>query len=125
MKHLRRSSGPIVMALLLTMLIQWQPTATAIVLAQSSKGAVAGTVSDPTGALIGGAAIKITNTSTNITHKTITTADGTFRIDAVDPGAYRVEVSVNGFKSVERKGVVIAAAQTTDASFMLERSEEH
>jgi hypothetical protein len=102
------------------MLIQWQPLVTPIALAQSSKGAVAGTISDPTGATVGSAAVKITNTSTNITRETVTTADGAFRIDAVEPGAYRVEVSADGFKSIERKGVVVAAAQTTDASFTLE-----
>src|SRR6476661_10191316 len=88
--------------------------------AQTSKGFVAGSIVDPQGAAIGGATIKLTNTSTGISRETVSTLDGTFRVDAIDPGNYTIEVSQTGFKTVTRENVVVVAAQTTTAEFKLE-----
>ena len=91
-----------------------------IVLAQSSKGILVGTITDPAGAAISGGTVKITNTSTNLSRETVTASDGTFRLDAVDPGPYKVELIASGFKTAERDNVIVAAAQTTDISLTLE-----
>jgi carboxypeptidase family protein/TonB-dependent receptor-like protein len=88
--------------------------------AQSSKGIVVGTITDPTGAGVAGGTVRITNTSTNVSRETNSTSDGSFRFDAVDPGTYKVEVTAGGFKTAERDNVIIAAAQTADTSFTLE-----
>lgn len=88
-------------------------------MAQTSKGFVVGNVTDPNGAAIAGANIKITNTATGVTRETISQQDGTYRLDAVDPGPYKVEVSANGFKTATRE-LIVAAAQTAEAVFPLE-----
>jgi len=90
------------------------------VFAQTSKGIIVGNIVDPNGAVIVGAAVKITNVSTGVTRDSVSTADGSFRIDAVDPGVYKVEVSQTGFKSVTRENVTVVAAQTTSAQLQLE-----
>ena len=59
-------------------------------LAQTSKGFFVGDVIDPTGAVIVGANVKLTNSSTGVTRETVSASDGSFRIDAVDPGTYKV-----------------------------------
>jgi hypothetical protein len=96
------------------------PFASPIVIAQSSKGIVVGTITDPAGAAISGGAVKVTNTSTNVSRETVSASEGTFRLDAVDPGAYKVEVKADGFKAAVRDNVIVAAAQITDTSFTLE-----
>jgi len=88
--------------------------------AQTSKGFVVGDVVDPTGAALVGATIRVTNASTGVTRETMSGPDGTFRIDAIDPGKYRIEVSQSGFKTALRENVVVVAAQTTTAQFQLE-----
>jgi hypothetical protein len=104
-------------------------TATAILLlfvlsltavAQTSKGFVIGTALDPNGAAIAGATIKITNTQTGVTRETVSQSDGSFRLDAVDPGTYTVDISASGFKTATRANVVVSAAQTVDVSSPLE-----
>jgi Carboxypeptidase regulatory-like domain len=90
-----------------------------ISLGQTSKGFVVGTVTDPNAAAVPGVTVKATNTATGVTRETITQQDGSYRFDAVDPGTYRVEVSASGFKTATRE-VVVAAAQTIEASFPLE-----
>lgn len=96
------------------------PFTSLVVIAQSSKGIVVGTITDPAGAAISGVTVKVTNTSTNVTRETVSASEGTFRLDAVDPGAYKVEVTAGGFKAAVRDNVIVAAAQITDTSFTLE-----
>jgi len=96
------------------------PFTSPTVMAQSSKGIVVGTITDPTGAAVSGSTVRITNTSTNVSRETLSTSEGTFRLDAIDPGTYKVEVIASGFKMSERDDVIIAAAQITDTSFALE-----
>ena len=93
---------------------------TSSALAQTSKGFFVGNISDPNGALVSGAVVKITNASTGVTRETVSTDDGSFRFDAIDPGPYRIEISQRGFKTITRDGLIIAAAQTTTTSFLLE-----
>src|SRR5438105_2443954 len=89
-----------------------------ISVAQTSKGFIVGTITDPNGASIAGATIKATNTATGVTRETTSQQDGSYRFDAVDPGTYNVEVVATGFKSSTRQ-VIVAAAQTAEASFPL------
>ena len=89
-------------------------------LAQTSKGFVVGNVSDPNEAVIAGADVKIINTSTGVTRTTVSGPDGSFRLDAVDPGTYKVEVSQTGFKTAVRDNVVVGASQTVSITFRLE-----
>src|SRR5687767_7816012 len=91
-----------------------------IVWAQSSKGIMVGSITDPTGAVVTGAAVKVTNTATNVTRETVSLGEGSFRLDAVDPGTYKVEATARGFKTTTRDQVVVAAGQTTEISFKLE-----
>src|SRR5215204_98884 len=90
-----------------------------ITLGQTSKGFVVGTITDPNGAAIAAATVKITNTATGVTRETTSQEDGSYRFDAVDPGTYKVEATVAGFKTATRE-VLVAAAQTADASIPLE-----
>jgi Carboxypeptidase regulatory-like domain/TonB-dependent Receptor Plug Domain len=91
-----------------------------IVWAQSSKGIIVGTIADQLGAFITGASVKVTNTATNVTRITVSSPEGSYRLDAVDPGIYIIEVAAPGFKTVARDRVVVAAGQTTEISFKLE-----
>ncbi|HJU56005.1 MAG TPA: carboxypeptidase regulatory-like domain-containing protein [Pyrinomonadaceae bacterium] len=91
-----------------------------LALGQTSKGFVVGTVVDPNGAAIAGATVKITNTQTGVSRDTVSQDDGSFRLDAVDPGTYSVEISATGFKTATRPEVIVAAAQTIDVSSPLE-----
>src|SRR5215207_990828 len=77
-----------------------------ISLGQTSKGFIVGTVTDPNGAAVPAATVKITNTATGVSRETTSQEDGNYRFDAVDPGTYKVEVSVAGFKSATREVVV-------------------
>lgn len=99
-------------ATVIVMLLSLAPTA----LAQSSKGIVVGNVADPSGAVLSGVQVKLTNKATGVSRETITTAEGSFRLDAVDPGTYKLEVVADGFKTFVLDEMPVAAAQITSNS---------
>ncbi|MFY9554163.1 MAG: carboxypeptidase regulatory-like domain-containing protein [Blastocatellia bacterium] len=120
MRHLRKMKSIAYTAALLMISASLLPAFTTSILAQSSKGIIVGTVTDPSGAVVDGATIKITNKATNVARETKTLTEGGFRIDAVDPGSYKVEVSAGGFKTISRDNVIVEAAQATTTDFALE-----
>ncbi len=88
--------------------------------AQTSKGFVVGTVEDQNGASIPNATVKITNLQTGTSRDTVADNSGSFRLDAVDPGTYKLEASGQGFKTSKLDKVEVNAAQTVSVSLRLE-----
>ncbi|HMY70665.1 MAG TPA: TonB-dependent receptor, partial [Blastocatellia bacterium] len=66
--------------------------------AQDATGRIAGTVTDPTGAVIVGAKVTVTNVATRIARETVTASDGSYQVPSLPLGAYRVTVEHQGFK---------------------------
>ena len=62
---------------------------------------VSGTVSDPNGAAVPGATVKLVNQSTKIEVETSTNDDGYFNFVNVNPAPYTLRVEVSGFKGVQ------------------------
>ncbi len=67
--------------------------------AQVSTADVLGTVTDPSGAVVQGATVKIVNTGTEETRNVATGSDGQYTFTALQPGSYVVTVTASGFKS--------------------------
>jgi outer membrane receptor protein involved in Fe transport len=88
--------------------------------AQTSKGFVVGTVVDPNGAAVPGAAVKITNQQTGTARETVTQGDGSYRFDAVDPGTYILEATGSGFRLAKQSGFDVKASQTVTVDVGLE-----
>src|SRR3984893_16929449 len=65
--------------------------------AQTFRGAINGTVTDPSGAVVPNAAVKATEASTGIDHTTTTTSDGAFSFQDVPLGLHKVTVTATGF----------------------------
>ncbi|HWI68250.1 MAG TPA: carboxypeptidase regulatory-like domain-containing protein, partial [Nitrospiraceae bacterium] len=72
-----------------------------VLLAQTtiSTGSIVGTVTDPSGAVVNGAKVTITNKATGQIVTTTTTSSGTYASGALTPGDYQVRVEGQGFKT--------------------------
>ncbi|HKW34828.1 MAG TPA: TonB-dependent receptor [Candidatus Acidoferrum sp.] len=92
----------------------------AAVWSQTVQGVVTGTVTDPTGAVVPGATVTITNAGTNISQSTATGSDGSYRFPLVPPGTYTVEIKAANFSTVRISGVVVEASQTVPLNHQLE-----
>lgn len=64
----------------------------------NSTGAVTGTVTDPSGAVVPGAVVHLDQASHNVHLSTTASSTGNFAFQHLAPGAYRVSVSAKGFK---------------------------
>jgi hypothetical protein len=78
-----------------------------VAVAQSDRGSIAGSVVDSTGAAVSGASVVVRGTATGSVYKTITTAEGVYRISDIGIGRYDVTVELAGFKSSVQTGVQI------------------
>ena len=95
-------------------------------MAQSNYGVVRGIVADPQGAPIAGAAVILTSDAKKIIRTTITNGSGEYVFNAVDPGAYTVEVTASGFKKSSQPGLIIETgnALTVDTKLSLGSTSE-
>jgi hypothetical protein len=64
---------------------------------QTSSASVVGRVTVPTGAVIPGVLVKITNLDTNVSRQVISNAVGDFTIPYLNPGRYWLEATITGF----------------------------
>src|SRR5438477_11581201 len=91
-----------------------------LVLGQSDRGTVSGTVRDTTGAVIPGAKVTVTNTATNVVNSSVTNEVGEFTVPNVQVGTYTVEATKEGFRPAEIKGLTVNAATNVRADINLE-----
>ncbi|MGH9364042.1 MAG: TonB-dependent receptor, partial [Thermoanaerobaculia bacterium] len=91
-------------------------------LAQSEAitGVIEGTVYDPNGSPMGGAAVTIKNTATNYEQVLTSNREGRFRAFRLPPGPYRLTVAVQGFATLVREGINLSAGQTVSLSLKTE-----
>jgi hypothetical protein len=74
---------------------------------QGGTSELTGLVTDPTGAVISGVPVKLTNTQTGEVRTTVTAPAGSYRFPALQvTGTYVLEVSPKGFKSVRVQDIV-------------------
>src|SRR5229473_2114752 len=71
-----------------------------------STGSIAGTVTDPSGAVVEGAKVVITNIGTSQTLSLTSNSAGAFSSGPLDPGTYKVQVTAKGFSSVSQNVTV-------------------
>jgi hypothetical protein len=87
----------------------------------TSTGTVAGSVTDPTGAVVAGAAVTLTDIGTNTPRTTTTNASGRYIYVDVNPGIYNIAVSKEGFATTktENQEVKVGASLTLNLSLQV------
>jgi len=85
-----------------------------------STSSVRGTVIDPNGQVVSGAAVTLTNTETNTTRTQQTSESGIYVFELVPPGPYRVDVEATGFKKKIITNIQALVAKPTEVNVQLE-----
>ena len=93
---------------------------TGIVWAQGGSGELTGLISDPSGAVVSGAEVKLKNPATGDVRTTTSSQAGIYRFAALPVGTYSIEVAPKGFKSVKVQNVVVTVGTTATADVKLE-----
>jgi outer membrane receptor protein involved in Fe transport len=79
--------------------------------AQNVGGSVQGVVSDATGAVLPGAIVVIRNVETGDAREVTTDAEGRYIVPVLPPGEYQVRATLQGFQTVERRGITLVVGQ--------------
>jgi hypothetical protein len=88
--------------------------------AQTDRGTITGTVSDPAGAVIPSASIEAQNTGTEAIYRIAGTSTGNYTLAQLPAGIYRLTVSAPGFKQYVQSGITVQVAQTLRIDISLE-----
>ncbi|MFZ0037231.1 MAG: carboxypeptidase-like regulatory domain-containing protein, partial [Candidatus Acidiferrales bacterium] len=86
---------------------------------QIDRGAIAGRVQDPSGAVIAKATVTITNKATGVVSTTPVDSAGEYQVLTLIPGTYSVEASADGFGSALRDDVEVHVQDHLSIDFTL------
>jgi hypothetical protein len=84
-----------------------------------SVGAIVGTVTDPSGAVIPNAKITAIRIDTGVSRSTVAGSTGTYVIPNLGVGTYNVTAESQGFKSGSATGITLDVSQTRQIDFKL------
>ena len=88
--------------------------------AQEARGSIQGRVTDPTGAIVPGATVTVTNTATNTSRRLTTNDTGYYEANLLEPSSYTVSVEAQGFKRTVRSGLTLNVSARIEIDVALE-----
>lgn len=109
-----RLLGAIVLCALSLILSQNQAQAQSAV-----TGAISGTVTDPTNAVIPNASVVLRSQDTNKEETTVTNGVGIYRFTNLQPGSYAITVTASGFGEYKQERIIVEVGRTTNADASL------
>ena len=93
---------------------------------QEARGTLLGRITDPSGAVIVGAKVSITNTATSVHYSAETGGSGDYILPFLIPGPYTLTVEMTGFKTSTRAGIAVRESDriTIDVAMQLGQASE-
>jgi hypothetical protein len=88
-------------------------------LAQSSRGTLAGSVTDATGAALPHASLVLKETNTGSRYEVVASAQGLFAFPELQPGTYALAVNSPGFESYNQSGIIVNVGSTTTVTAVM------
>src|SRR5213083_1929310 len=100
----------------------WTPPASG----QAIYGSIIGTVTDPSGAAVPNAKVRVTSISKGTSYEATTNADGNYSVTHLIPDTYNVRAEAAGFKAFEVKNIPVSAdaAARVDGQFQVGGTQE-
>ena len=87
---------------------------------QGGTATITGTITDPSGSVIAGAAVEAKNTETGATYSTTSTATGNYAVPNLPVGTYSLTATAAGFKTYTHTNLALAATQVLRQDIALE-----
>lgn len=87
---------------------------------QQSNSSISGTVTDSTGSVVPGAAIKLTNTETGLVLSATSDSSGVYKFLALSPGSYDIAVSKSGFQQFVATSFTLLVSQNAVQNVVLQ-----
>jgi hypothetical protein len=87
--------------------------------AQQGTAAIVGRVADEQGAVLPGVAIVATNEATGVFREAVSGPAGTYSLSQLAPGTYRIVAQLAGFRTNERRGLILQVGTTMTMNLSL------
>src|SRR5690606_17333539 len=88
-------------------------------LAAQNFGEFTGTVADPSGAVIAGASVTITNEATGVARSAETNESGNYNVPFLNPGRYTITAEIDGFSTARSTGLILQVGDVNRVNFAL------
>src|SRR5687768_14135587 len=91
----------------------------------STTATVRGTVQDPSGGVLPGATVTVTNTGTKGVQTAVSDDRGGYLLAGLFPGTYDLKVELSGFKTYEQKGLTLSPSDNRGIDVRLEIGQQN
>src|SRR5215471_2600911 len=91
-----------------------------LIVAQSNRGGISGTITDQQGLVVPGATVVVVNVGTNESVRTTSSSSGAFSVQNLEPVTYRIEIQATGFKKEVIDNVKVDTATTATRNIALQ-----
>ena len=118
--HIRRAGHGLAISILACLSVLCLLCVSSALGQSSGTGALAGTVTDPSGRSVPSATVTVTNLGTGQTRTATTGPDGDYKFELLPPGNYKVSFSAPGFKKTEVPSVTINVTETPTLNQQME-----
>jgi hypothetical protein len=88
--------------------------------AQQGTAEIGGKVVDSGGGVLPGVNIVVTNQDTGVVRELVSSPEGAYFVSQIVPGRYRIIAKLEGFKSLDRRGIVLEVGRTTTLDLTME-----
>jgi len=88
--------------------------------ALAQTGQINGVIADNTGGVVPGATVKAVEVATGLSRDTVTGVDGRYTFTALRPTTYDITAELTGFRTSQRKGVLLQANENLTVNFAIE-----
>src|SRR5262249_24805178 len=88
--------------------------------AHAQTGQINGLITDNTGAVVPGVTVKAVDATTGLSRDTVTGADGRYVFTALRPTTYAITAELPGFRTSQRKGVLLQANENLTVNLAIE-----
>src|SRR5882672_4309959 len=88
--------------------------------ALAQTGQINGVITDNSGAVVPGANVRAVEVATGLSRDTVSGSDGRYNFSSLRPTTYDITAELTGFRTSQRKGVLLQANQNLTLNFALE-----
>ncbi|MEX2260299.1 MAG: TonB-dependent receptor [Bryobacteraceae bacterium] len=92
--------------------------------AQTGQASLSGQITDPSGAVMPGVMITVKNEATNVTRTTPANEEGFYSIPGLIPGVYSLRVESQGFRTIQRDGIVLRVGDRINIDISMEVGQQ-
>src|SRR5205809_6782567 len=92
--------------------------------AQVYSGSLTGVIKDPSGAVVPGAEVKLTDVNKGYSQDVKTDESGRYLLRSIAPGTYRLSVVASGFRAYLQQGIVLDVGQNASIDIALQLGEQ-